>query len=345
MSSRTRLVAFMVIASSAAHAFGRTEGAGAQPASDPTEAVLGRGTARFCGDKATPLEVKRAPTGHLLVKPRINGVVNGVNEGWFIFDSGAGICVVSTPHVERYALKPQGEIDSTGVGGAVKNKLYSAARVEIGSLILEDHAIMATDLSFLKQFLKEDIAGVLGYGVFTPSVVELDLSTPRIAIHDPATYSLPEGMKWSELIVSDRIPCVHARFEDKDGLFRLDTGANSQITFHQPAVEKWKLLDGRETQEAKLGGVGGFVAARRGTLKWIELGGIKIENLPVEFATEAKGVFAEASKDGNIGAGLLKRYTLVFEYGKDRIAFMPRAESAAPSPTSDSPAEANKPKP
>ncbi len=341
MSSRSRTCAFLASAAIAANAFAHAAFQGTQPGADPSEAVLARGTASFTSAAAKPLEIKRAPTGHLLVKPRINGV----DDGWFIFDSGAGICVVSTPHVERYALKPEGEIDSTGVGGAVKNKLYSAARVEIGSLVLEDHAIMATDLSFLKQFLKEEIAGVLGYGVFTPSVVELDLGTPRIAIHDPATYALPEGMKWSKLIVSDRIPSVHARFEDKDGLFRLDTGANSQITFHQPAVEKWKLLDGRETQEAKLGGVGGFVAARRGTLKWIELGGVKIENLPVEFATEAKGVFAEASKAGNIGAGLLKRYTLVFEYGKERIAFMPRAESAAPSPTSDSPAEANKPKP
>ncbi|MBU6412402.1 MAG: aspartyl protease family protein [Planctomycetes bacterium] len=341
MSIRTRLIAIVLCAASAvsARAFGETTLI--QPA-DASEAVLARGTARFSGEAAMPLEVKRAPTGHLLVKPRINGV----SDGWFILDSGAGICVVSTPHVERYALKSEGEIDSTGVGGAVKNKLYTAERVEIGSLILEDHAIMATDLSFLKQFLKEDIAGVVGYGVFTPSVVELDLATPRIAIHDPAKYRLPEGMKWSELIVSDRIPCVHARFEDKDGLFRLDTGANSQITFHQPAVEKWKLLDGRETQEAKLGGVGGFVAARRGTLKWIELGGIKLENLPVEFATEAKGVFAEASKDGNIGAGLLKRYTLVFEYGKSRIAFMPsKANAAAPAdakPLQPSPAPAAK---
>lgn len=307
---------------------------------DPAE-VLSRGTAKFAAGGKANLEVKRAPTGHLLVKPR----VNGVDDGWFIFDSGAGICVVSTPHMERYGLKEEGQIDSTGVGGAVKNKLYTAARVEVGPLLLQDHAIMATDLSFLKQHLKEEIAGILGYGVFTPSVIEIDLATPRIVMHDPATYALPGGASWSQMKVENRIPSVHAKFEGREGLFRLDTGANSQVTFHQPAVEKWKLLEGRETQETKLGGVGGFVQARKGAVAWFELGGVRSEDLPVEFAMEAKGNFAEASKDGNIGAGLLRRYTLVLEYGKERIAFMPRAESAVPSPTSDSPAEANKPKP
>jgi len=44
--------------------------------------------------------VKRAPTGHPLVKP----VVNGQDTGWFIFDTGAGIGCVSTPHVESLVL-------------------------------------------------------------------------------------------------------------------------------------------------------------------------------------------------------------------------------------------------
>src|SRR4029079_6780259 len=50
-------------------------------------------------DAAAPaaLEVKKAPTGHLLVKPRIAGK----DAGWFIFDSGAGNSVVNSPNPQN----------------------------------------------------------------------------------------------------------------------------------------------------------------------------------------------------------------------------------------------------
>lgn len=285
-------------------------------------ATLSRGRASFLQGASSELEVKRAPTGHLLVRPAINGI----KAGWFIFDTGAGICVVSTPHASEFSLDSAGEIDSTGVGGHVKNKLYRAKRMQVGPLVLEDHAIMATDLSFLKPFLQEDIAGVLGYGVFKESIVEMSLATPRILIHDPAKFELPKGATWTELSLDGRIPAVKATFEGHEGLFRIDTGANGMVTFHEPAVKKWKLLEGRETSDAKLGGVGGFVKARRGAVEWFELGGLRQEKITAEFAIEAKGTFAESSKDGNIGADMLKRFTLFFEYGKGRVAFVPHKE-------------------
>ena len=303
-----------------------------KPASKPTkahseespevEAILARGRASFVPGVSGELEVKRAPTGHLLVRP----VINGIKAGWFIFDTGAGICVVSTPHAAEYSLDSAGEIDSTGVGGHVKNKLYTAKRMEVGPLVLKDHAIMATDLSFLKQFLQDDIAGVLGYGIFEASVVEMSLAQPRIEIHDPAKFELAKGAIWTPLSLDGRIPAVKATFEGHEGLFRIDTGANGMVTFHEPAVRKWKLLEGRETTEAKLGGVGGFVNAKRGTVAWFELGGVRQEKITAEFAIEAKGTFAESVKDGNIGSDLLKRFTLVFDYGKERVAFVPREQ-------------------
>src|SRR5215470_7433707 len=53
------------------------------------------GEATFDPKAPAKLEVKRVKTGHLLVRP----VINGHEAGWFIFDTGAGICVVSTSHV------------------------------------------------------------------------------------------------------------------------------------------------------------------------------------------------------------------------------------------------------
>jgi hypothetical protein len=291
----------------------------------PAEPDLSQGIATFDSSIPAQIEVKRAPTGHLLVKPSINGV----QTGWFIFDTGAGICVVSTPHVDAFALKEVGNIGAVGVGGSESKKLYRASALTLGSLRLADHPIMTTDLSFLKEHLHDEIVGVIGYGVLSTCVAEIEIGDaqrpPRIALFDPARYTLAQG-SWTPLEMIERVPAVRARFEGpgegREGLFRIDTGANGFVTFHQPAVERWHLLEGRSLEDAKLGGVGGFVAAKKGSLAWFEIGGVRRENIPVTFAIEPKGTFSDSTKDGNIGADLLRPFRMVMDYTNSRAAFI-----------------------
>jgi hypothetical protein len=95
---------------------------------------------------------------------------------------------------------------------------------------------------------------------------------------------------------------------------------------YEPAVRRWKLLDGRETTETKTGGVGGFVAARRGTIGSIEFGGRKVEQVVTIFVTEGKGSTASSERIGFIGVPLLAASELVLDYRGLRIAFVERIE-------------------
>jgi len=278
------------------------------------------GEATFDAKAPVELEVKRVKTGHLLVRP----VINGHEAGWFIFDTGAGICVVSTPHAKELELTAAGDIDAVGTGGGKKAELYKAKTMKLGPISLTDHPIMTTDLSFLKIHLGEEIAGVIGYGVLARCVAEIDLETPRVALHDPEGFKLPDG-KWSKMSLAGRTPGVTAEVEGHKGTFTLDCGANSGVTFYAPAVKKWNLLKGRETTEAKIGGVGGFVPVKKGTVEWIELGGVRREEIPADFSTKAKGTGAKSDRDGTIGVGLLKYYVMYLDYAGERIALRPHS--------------------
>jgi hypothetical protein len=119
--------------------------------------------------------------------------------------------------------------------------------------------------------------------------------------------------------IDGRVPAVSAVFEGREGRFRIDTGSNVAVTFHEPAVRKWNLLEGREVSDAKLGGVGGFVNAKRGAIESFELCGFRREGLQADFALEAKGSFANDSLDGNIGAGFLGDFVLVVDYAGERF--------------------------
>jgi len=314
-----RLLVLLALATQALAQATPTAPQAAQDAAPAGEPDIAPGAASFDPAVAPELQVLRARTGHLLVKP----VVNGHDAGWFIFDTGAGICCVSTPHVERLGLAAAGSLTAVGVGGGEGAALWRAQSLQLGPLTLRDHPLMATDFSFLREHLGEEIAGVIGYGVLARCVAELDLVAPRIALRDPAGYALGSGA-WARMSLEGRVPSVEASYEGRTGSFRLDTGSNSVVTFHEPAVRTGRLLEGRETSAARLGGVGGFVPARRGRLASFELGGVVQRDLPADFALEPKGTFADATRTGNIGGGLLQPFVLVLDYGGERLALQPR---------------------
>lgn len=313
----TAMLASMLTAALAATAC--QPATGTKPDSRAAEPDLSQGDAVFLPGLAPQLEVKRAPTGHLLVRP----VVNGVQPGWFIFDTGAGICVISTPHLAEFKLAKAGAIEATGVGGSSSRALYRADTLVLGPLSLRNHPVMATDLSFLQRFLKDDIVGIIGYGVLSRCVAELDPAAPAIALFDRGTYTPADGT-WSTLTLLNRVPALTATYEGHQGLFRVDTGSNESVTIHQAAVRKHDLLNGRPNlASAKMGGVGGFVSAKKGTLATFALAGTDLGEVPATFSLATSGSMADSDLDGTIGSGILDRFRLVFDYAGERAILIP----------------------
>ncbi len=71
------------------------------------------------------------------------------------------------------------------------------------------------------------------------------------------------------------------------------------------------------------GGVGGSQESRTGKLAWFELAGRHFEGLDVEFSGARRGAFSDVYTMGNIGAGLLREFRIIFDYGNRRVAFAP----------------------
>lgn len=267
------------------------------------------------------LDVVKSPTGHILVHP----LVNGKDVGWFIFDTGAGANVISTPVIGELGLEAFGEVSAKGVGGDSSAVFCRPATLSLGPVTIEEPLMVGIDLSFLEQHMGRKIAGLVGYNLLARVTAKVDMVTPAIEIHDPARFD-DAGVRWEDLVIDQRLPHVRAKFEGHEGLFRLDTGVGSgTVSMHEPAVRELKLLEGRETKEGKAGGVGGFVAVRSGELAWIEIAGKRMEKMEADFATEAKGAFADPWALGNIGGGLLRSWVLVMDYTKGRIGFIERA--------------------
>lgn len=273
---------------------------------------------KYDPSKPATIETKRAISGHTLVHP----LVDGQDVGWFILDSGAGIMVIDDAAAEKLKWTRFGKTAMAGVGGVVKSGFDQGKTFQLGQVTLLDPVYAQLDLGMISKFLGVTIAGVCGYQFFESATVTLQPQSGTAAVYAPKAFK-QEGVKWQALQLEDNCPVVTAKFEgDHEGPFRLDTGDAGTITFHSPAVAKFKLLDGRETKNAAAGGVGGLQVIKVGTLKWVEVGGHRLENVHAAFSDTKKGTFADQYLLGNIGQTLFRGQTIVFDYPQQQIAFV-----------------------
>ena len=281
---------------------------------------------RFDSKLSAKVEVKRTPSGHVFVRPK----VNGRDVGWFAFDTGTGASMTfSASAADLLGLPAFGESMGGGAGKPTPMRFRQCATLQLGPVEITDSIGAELPKEFSEAMTKLfgfEWAGTIGSDFLARTVTELDLAEPAIFIHNPETYRLPEG-RWEPIQFSHRIPCLNCKFDGgREGLFRFDTGAGSVAVFHAPAVARLELLEGRTTQPTKVGGVGGAIEARLGKLEYLEVSGHRIPNVLAIFALGSHGALTDAHTLGTFGSGLLGPWKVVFDYPNQRIAFIPKSK-------------------
>lgn len=292
-------------------------------ATDPFGTVRARpDDIRFDPEVGPELDVERVASGHLLVEPW----VEGESVGMFIFDTGAGAMTIDPGVADELGLAELGEVVAVGVGGRTTASFRRGTRFELGPVTLTDPLYVELDLAFLEPLFGCKVAGIVGYDLLARCVAEIETERPAVALHDPARYVL-SGATWQELVLNQNTPCTRARFEgEREGLFRIDSGADGTLTFHAPAVRALGLLEGRALSSSLGGGVGGTTEMRDGVLAWFELAGHRFEKPHVQFSLAEHGAFADRYTTGNIGQDFLAPFRMVLDYPNHRLAFVELAK-------------------
>ncbi len=240
--------------------------------------------------------------------------------GPFVIDSGADNIYLDAQFARELNLALWGE----GSYGAMKIKWGRLASLEVGPLTLQNTDIGVADLSALSDALSERVAGILGRPFFAKAVVEVDYSRAAILCFDPKSYRLPRG-EWQPLNIRHGRPVIAARLEGNiEGQFILDTASTVSVLFRTDFVQTHALLDNRKTSKHKLLRADGSYGTLAGKVDWFEVAGRRFENLTVQF--EPPDIPGPRPSDlaGVIGRGLLRRFTVVFNYSELKIAFLPK---------------------
>ncbi len=269
-------------------------------------------------DGPAQVEIRRARTGHLLVRPKINGR----DAGWFLFDTGAGAMIVSVSKATELGLPAFGKIPVGGVGGTASSAFREVASFELGPMTINKAIFVELDLNSIGRSLGENITGICGYDLLSRAVVILDAGKNLLELHNPDRFQL-NGAEWQDVFIVTNHPHVKCRFEgDREGIFVIDTGAGWNVGFHTSAVEQFKLLEGRETRSVSSSGIGGSAQLQGGQIEWFEFAGERFEKLEVMFSQAKEGALVNPRICGNVGAGLLRQFQIVFNYPQRKIAFI-----------------------
>ena len=102
-------------------------------------------------------------------------------------------------------------------------------------------------------------------------------------------------------------------------------GSRASLDLLGPFIEKNGLV---ARYDAKLEGVTGWgvggparsLLARSRSLK---LGSVEVSNVVTMLSLQKKGAFSNVYVAGNVGAGVLRRFTVTFDYGHQKLYFEP----------------------
>jgi hypothetical protein len=259
--------------------------------------------------------------GHVYVR----ATADDVRSGWWHLDSGADSSIVDEAVAKELGMAVIGTHRSAGADGKpVEGTWRRAKSLTVGRIRIENAVFRAMDLSGNNSPPGERRMGTLGFDLFARAAVEWGDRGRRIRICDPAKYRLPRGAVWRRLEHIDSTPAFRGVAEGHSGLFQIDTGNAGTIDFTKSFHERNNLLASRPTRRMQGLGSGGSFAMEVGRLAHFKFAGQEYRDLEVAFRTG--GVSREGSA-GTLGRDVLERFTLVFDYPNQRLAFLPAGRS------------------
>lgn len=269
--------------------------------------------------------------------------VNDAEPLWFLLDTGAAN-IINRRHASALGLKPVSTGQATGVGEGVtdyfltENVSFKLPGVTIGNqrfavLSLEnvEECLTKIDVDSEGQITsrtearakgEHPIDGVLGAQFFRLFVVEIDYAAKTINLYEPQSYRYQGGgekipLEFDGPHIFMRASISAATHSDLPGRFLIDSGSAMAVVLTSPFVEQNKLLPpADQTTPFPACGIGGDSQTQIGKIGEVRLGKIKVENPITMFSQARNGELARSDYSGQIGAAILRRFRVVFDYSR-----------------------------
>jgi hypothetical protein len=289
------------------------------------------GQARGAGDPVrVPFETHR---GAVVVPVSINGsrplncvLDTGMTRGVFLMNPETGK-ELGLRYVQQVMVGGAGE------GEPRYGEVATGVTFEIAGVIFEDqNALVLTENP---PYMDRRFEGIVGKTVFDQYVVEIDFESREVVLHDPAGWDSTGAGEWIPIELSYTKPFVDARVRIDNSheipvSLVVDLGAGHALSLNRN--QDPKLPTPGRTVTSLLGtGIKGDVIGEQGRIRSLRIGSFEMAGVVTSFPenTDEAGL-GPIARNGNLGIGVLKRFTVTFDYGNRGMYLRPNDRFATP---------------
>jgi hypothetical protein len=258
----------------------------------------------------------------------------------FILDTGVGSMVVTDPSLlDSLKLKNlrTTKIFGLGQGQDIEAFLSNDVSVQIKGAHIEKvpTAFLKEDIFDLSNYLGLKIYGLIGYPFFNSFVVRINYTSNRL------TYSLstPGAQRKGErfpITLENNRPYIVANIETADhqnvtAKLIIDCGASHALSLDALDGKSWPLP--KDTIPANLGvGLSGVINGSIGRVPQLTLGKYSFKNVLSGFPSfeSIAAKIGYNQQNGNLGADVLNRFDVTFDYQNLAMYLKPNPEFKTP---------------
>lgn len=257
--------------------------------------------------------------------------LNGKGPYRMLFDTG-GANVLTPTMAKELGVASEGALQGQGVGEKSEDiGLARIEKVELGGLTINNQVFYVFPLENMENVEGAGPFGLIGYEVFKRLVVKLDYEHKNATFTTPEAFAYKGGGSVMPFTFNGQTPQVDGEVDGLAGKFTIDTGSRASLDLHAPFVEKNNLKAKYQPKvEAVTGwGVGGGARSAVTRASTLTLGDIVVSRPVTELSLQTKGAYTDTYVAGNVGAGILKRFDVTFDYSRQQMILEPNANHDA----------------
>jgi hypothetical protein len=264
--------------------------------------------------------------------------INGKGPYNFVLDTGVGLMLITDPTlIDSVNITNKRTLKIAGLGKGGEYDAYITPALDIDIPGLESYdiiaAILKKDPFDLSNYAGMPVHGLLGYEFFTNMAVNVDFADSTVSVSRPKDTR--QFKKWFKLpiTIEDRKPYINANVTLNNGVKTTDKLIVDLGAGHPLSLENVAGKQGFPPNfiAANLGvGLTGPIDGFIGRVKEIELGRFKVKEVITSFPNDNDTSPKVISRNGSLGVGTLKRFTVIFDYANNLIYLKPAANYSEP---------------
>ncbi len=261
------------------------------------------------------------------------GAEIGGHEIGLVLDTGMpanGVLLHAGPEGDVYGLDCVGKAGVMGAGGeTVMADMAIGVQIKLPGLVLNGQMaiVMPYALDRYTVFPREGMHGVIGFSLFDRFVVNIDYDKSVIVLTEPDSYSPPSDAEILPLGFRHNIPFLACSAEMSDGStvqmnLVVDCGHSGALALNIGSQES--IVVPTEAIETRIGiGATGELIGHVARIPKLTIGDHTFENVVTSFKTKPDVGPMSREEEGNLGAEVLRRFNVTFDYQNERMILEP----------------------